>query len=651
MGTPYNVKHKNIALLAAIITFTTGIVVMVGWFANIEALKSICPNFVSMKFNTALCFILLGLALAMELKRGRRKNKVVPKILASIAGLYGLLSFAQLFGFNFAVDELFIKDTVAAFKGEYSPGRMSPLTAFCFLLASIALLLLKSDRKNTRKLYQLLLHLVTLVASVAFLGYLYSIPNLYSYSFANSMALHTSILFILFSCGAAFIHPNTGIVGLLTGKEIGNIMARKLTISIVPTVLILGFLRAGFTSASIVPDELGITLLCISFLLICFICIWITSKALNKIAFKGQQLQENFRVSIEASPYALILSNREGEIIHVNNKTARLFGYTKEELVGSLTKVITPEELRKDERIRSEHFFLKQNTLHYGANDAIYCQTKNGDKFPVEIIITPVKTSEGILALSSIVDITERKRSEQIMQDQLRELQQKNQEMEQFSFIASHDLQEPLRTVSNYIMLLEEDYPEQINGEVKEHLGNINEAVVRMKKLIRNLLDFSRLGRNKRLAHTDVKMLLTEVIADLGTLMHENKATVNYNPDELPALYAYDVELRMLFQNLINNAIKFCRKGIMPIINISCRVDEGYYEFTVADNGIGVDARHLTDIFNIFQRLHTNEEYQGFGIGLAHCKKIAEMHGGKIWAESKPGEGSTFKFTILNLKL
>ncbi|MFP9099236.1 sensor histidine kinase [Flavobacterium sp. RHBU_24] len=651
MGTSYNVRYNKIALLAAMITLTAGAVVMVGWLAEIEALKSICPNFVSMKFNTALCFILLAVALVIELKRGRRKNKVVPKILASIVGLYGLLSFAQVFGFNFAIDELFIKDTVAAFKGEHSPGRMSPLTAVCFLFSSLALLLIKSGGKNARKLYQLLLHVVTLVASVAFLGYLFSIPNLYSYSFANSMALHTSVLFILFSCGAAFIHPNTGIVGLLTGKEIGNIMARKLTVSIVPTVLILGFLRAGFTSASIVPDELGITLLCISFLIICFICIWITSKALNKIALKGQQMQENFRVSIEASPYALILSNREGEIIHVNNKTARLFGYTKEELIGSMTKIITPEELRRDERIRSEHFFLNQNTLHYGANDEIYCQTKKGNKFPVEIIITPVKTSEGTLALSSIVDITERKRSEQIMQDQLRELQQKNQEMEQFSFIASHDLQEPLRTVSNYIMLLEEDYPEQINGEVKEHLGNINEAVDRMKKLIRNLLDFSRLGRDKTLVSTDIQAILAEVLADLQSLIRESNAIVIYNPEELPTLYAYDTELRMLFQNLLNNAVKFSKKNIPPEISIHCRLIDGYYEFAVRDNGIGINKKHIINIFNIFQRIHGNDEYQGYGIGLAHCKKIAEMHGGKIWAESEPGEGSTFKFTILNLKL
>jgi PAS domain S-box-containing protein len=651
MGITYIVKYKNIALLSSILLFVIGGMVIFGWFAEIEVLKSIYPNFVSMKFNTAICFILLGLALYIELKDGLGRFYFIPKIMAAITGLFGLISFVQLFGFNFAIDELFISDTGAFIKGEYNPGRMSPLTAFCFVCAGLAVLLTKSEQKNNIKLYQLLLHAITLVSAIAILGYLFSLPRLYNYSFANSMALHSSLLFIIFSVSASLLHPNSGITGLFTGKEIGNVMARRLFIWIIPTVIVVGYISNVFTATATMPEELAIALVSIAFILLCLICIWITSKALNKIAHKEQQLQENFRITVDAAPYALILSKPDGEIIHLNYKAERLFGYTREELIGKNTSLVIPEDLRKDAAARTAHFFSNERTVRYTLDDEIYCCSKKGRRFPCEVILAPVKTSEGMMALASVIDATDRKHSEEIMQTQLRELQQKSQEMEQFSFIASHDLQEPLRTVSNYIMLLEEDYPEQVKGEVKEHLSAISDAAARMKKLISTLLDFGRLGRDKTLAYTDIKIVLSDVVADLKSLLDENKAIVNYNPDDLPTLYAYETELRMLFQNLLNNAVKFCKRDTLPQIKISCRAIDGYYEFAVADNGIGMDEKHLNDIFNIFQRLHTADEYEGHGIGLAHCKKIAEMHGGKIWVESIPGEGSTFKFTILNLKL
>lgn len=217
--------------------------------------------------------------------------------------------------------------------------------------------------------------------------------------------------------------------------------------------------------------------------------------------------------------------------------------------------------------------------------------------------------------------------------------------MEQFTYIASHDLQEPLRTVLNYIQLLEEDYPEQINDEIAEHLKEMKSAVDRMGTLVRYLLDYGKLGQNKELVQTDTGKVIKDVLADLSTLIKNEGATIEVSKD-MPVLDAYATELRQLFQNLINNAIKFRRKDIPPIIKIECDRKEEYYEFAISDNGIGISPKHFQRIFLMFQRLNKHEDFSGYGVGLANCKKIVELHGGTIWVESEIDKGSIFKFTI-----
>ena len=170
-----------------------------------------------------------------------------------------------------------------------------------------------------------------------------------------------------------------------------------------------------------------------------------------------------------------------------------------------------------------------------------------------------------------------------------------------------------------------------------------------MSQLVRSLLDFGRLGRDRKLSLTNCSSLIANVTSDLSGLIKKSGTTITVT-DELPVMYAYETEMRQLFQNLINNAIKFTDKDVAPQITISCKKKKGFYQFSVSDNGIGIDPKYFNDIFHIFQRLNKNEDYEGYGIGLANCRKIAEMHGGEIWVESEPGKGSTFKFTILNFK-
>ena len=236
-----------------------------------------------------------------------------------------------------------------------------------------------------------------------------------------------------------------------------------------------------------------------------------------------------------------------------------------------------------------------------------------------------------------------------LVEAQTAQLVQKNRELEQFAYVASHDLQEPLRTTSSFVELLQKDYKGKLDAKADKYLTFISQASDRMKVLIHDLLEYSRIGRKKELTPIDCNSLLREVVADLDLVIRENKAKVNF--DRLPVINGYPTEMKQLFQNLVSNAIKFHKPDEHPQINISGIRENGHWRFVCEDNGIGIPQEHQERIFIIFQRLHTRSQYEGSGIGLANCKKIVELHGGNIWVESLPGEGSAFHFTISNLKI
>lgn len=233
---------------------------------------------------------------------------------------------------------------------------------------------------------------------------------------------------------------------------------------------------------------------------------------------------------------------------------------------------------------------------------------------------------------------------ERKVQQRTAELERKNKELEQFAYVASHDLQEPLRTTTGFVEALRKQYKGMLDDHADRYLDYIAQSSDRMKTLIKDLLDYSRIGREKQFVPVDCNIMLAEVLADLQTVIRESDALVVSGG--LPVINAFPTELKLLFQNLISNSIKFRKPGMPPAIDISAEQENGYWKFAVRDNGIGIDPSHQDRIFIIFQRLHNRSDYEGSGIGLAHCKKIVELHGGEIWVESAAGKGSTFYFTI-----
>jgi len=235
---------------------------------------------------------------------------------------------------------------------------------------------------------------------------------------------------------------------------------------------------------------------------------------------------------------------------------------------------------------------------------------------------------------------------EEIVEERTRELERSNAELEQFAYVASHDLQEPLRIMTSYLQLLEKRYKNRLEAEADKFIGNAVGAAARMRTLINDLLAFSRVGtRGQTLAHTDCEAVFQQVLDNLKIAMESAGAVVTNDP--LPKVQADAGQLGQLFQNLISNAIKFHGQD-SPRVHVSAKKAEGAWTFAVSDNGIGIEPQYTEQIFRVFQRLHSMSKYSGTGIGLAICKKIVERHGGRIWVESTPGQGATFYFTIPN---
>jgi PAS domain S-box-containing protein len=368
-----------------------------------------------------------------------------------------------------------------------------------------------------------------------------------------------------------------------------------------------------------------------------------------------KKAEEKFRNLLESAPDSMVIVNEQGIIHLVNAQTVNMFGYTRAEMINEKVCMLMPMGIDVLEQIKSKNL-QNDNTTRITLKEELLGIRKNGEEFPIEVSLSPLITEEGLILSAAIRDISEKKLMEKTIreanvtlerkvQQRTAELERKNKELEQFAYVASHDLQEPLQTTSGFVQLLRKKYHNRIDPTADQYIDYVVQASGRMKTLIKDLLDYSRIGRENDSHQVDCNVIVQEVLADLHTVIIENEVYIKTG--DLPMLYkAYPTELKSLFQNLVSNSIKFRKPGITPVLHIDAQRTNGFWQFSVKDNGIGIEEQYLEKIFVIFQRLHTRSRYDGSGIGLAHCKKIAELHGGKIWVQSEPGIGSTFYFTI-----
>ncbi|HUQ95814.1 MAG TPA: ATP-binding protein [Bryobacteraceae bacterium] len=374
-----------------------------------------------------------------------------------------------------------------------------------------------------------------------------------------------------------------------------------------------------------------------------------------------QKAEHKFRSLLEAAPDAMVMCRENGEVVMANSRMESLFRYRRDHVLGNNIRMLVPEWSYDvlpvpDEDLTTMTLSPSEVALELRA------LRSDGSSFPVEISFSPLQTEEGIMITNAIRDITERRRAEERIRElnahlqelnahleerileRTEELLRSNEELQQFAYIASHDLQEPLRTVCIFTQLLAKRFG-HLNSDADELITTIVENSRRMEHLIRDLLDFSRLdSRGKDFFKVvDCNAVLEEAIRNLQTTIDETHTRIT--SDQLPIVIGDPVQLTRLFQNLISNSIKY-RSGEPPRIHISATAGPAEWTFSVEDNGMGIQPEYVEKVFGIFKRLHGRDQYPGNGMGLAICRKIAGRHDGRIWVDPIVAEGARLQFTL-----
>ncbi len=357
-----------------------------------------------------------------------------------------------------------------------------------------------------------------------------------------------------------------------------------------------------------------------------------------------RESETRYRRLHETMRDAFVQQDMSGRIVDFNRAYQEMIGHEDESLSGMMEADLTPSKWRT-----MEADIIKEQVVRLGRSQVYekeYVRAE-GSVFPVELR-TFLITDDAHLPIgmwSIVRDITQRKQTELEREKAIIALENSNEDLKQFAYVASHDLQEPLRMVSSYTQLLAERYNDQLDDKAHKFIHYAVDGAARMQILIRDLLAFSRVETHAHEFKTvDAHSALGVAIVNLKTMIDESGALVTSG--DLPQVLADETQMTQIFQNLINNGIKFQKKNRTPQIHIGADRQNGNWRFSVQDNGIGIEPKYKDKVFLVFQRLHTRDEYPGTGIGLALCKRIIDRHGGQIWFESSPEQGTIFYFTI-----
>lgn len=378
----------------------------------------------------------------------------------------------------------------------------------------------------------------------------------------------------------------------------------------------------------------------------------------HRIEVALRETERRNRLIIESSLDAFVSINATGTIIDWNLEAEKIFGWKRNEAIGKhVTELVSPSVFKDRQLKNLEQILSQESSRLLNQRLQVLARHKSGREFPVEYGFFRIKDRNGYIYCSFVNDITERleierKRQqinqelERMVQERTAELQRSNDELHQFAKVASHDLQEPLRSIEGFAQLLAKRYKDRLDQDANEFIDFILDGTSRMEQLIQAVLVHSSVGATEddlALSGTDVGSVIQEVLANLSQSITERGAT--FNISTMPVVAVNRSLLIQLFQNLIGNAIKYTGSNV-PQITISAELTVNEWLFSVQDNGIGIDSKYAEKIFDMFARLHGRTKYSGTGMGLAICKKIVESHGGRIWMESEIGQGSIFFFTL-----
>jgi signal transduction histidine kinase len=655
------------SLLVAWAVVATGLLVLLGWALDIAVLKSVVAGFPKMKANTAFGFVLVGVGVLLLHNEGAPRSRLPARFCGIATALLGALTLTEYAsGRDFRIDDLLFRSATDAMGA--SVGRMSPAAALNFTIFGVTLLLLGAKRPVALRAADALLMLVMVIGMMVLIGYLYSVPALYHFRVFSAMAVHTAVLFVALSAALLAAPPIRGVAAFLAGDDLGAALARGLLPVAVMVPPLVGYLRLIGQRNGYYGTELGLALYATSVVVIFTAVIFGAALSLRRADLKRhasevalyerKRAEEVARASgqrlrniTDNLTEGLIISTMAGQLLHLNKAAYEVFNFSEQEWsrtpadLSGIFEIATPagrvlksEEwplarILAGEQLRNLELRMRRIDIESAARIL---------NFSGQVV---QDGSGGSVAFLTFSDISVRKNAEQQLARMMRELQRSNSELEQFSYVASHDLQEPLRMVASYTQLLSKRYKGRLDADADEFIAYAVDGSNRMQQLIRDLLTYSRVGSGAMALHDiSSERALHAALANLRAAIQDSGAVVTH--DSLPAVTTDETQLTQVFQNLIGNAIKY-RSAEVPRIHIAATMHPGNeWIFSVRDNGLGIAPEHFAKIFVLFQRLHGREEIAGTGIGLAICKKMLEGLGGRIWVESQPEQGSTFHFAL-----
>lgn len=615
-------RKKQFSLLtySSIFTVILAVIVLCGWIFGFEFEPSLIPRTASMQAKTALGFLLVG-GIGLLFNQNYTFSTSLIRLLAIPILLLAVVSQAMSFA-----------------------------TVSCFLLISLGALIYHKKRKLNLQIAQGLWLMVIITAFTHIVSYILNISTDGKTVLFSSLNIYTMVLFLMMSLGLFLQTSSVGFAALITGPLPGSKIIRKLLPYTIFLPLLISYLLLYLTVQFSLdtPSRLWVILNTISIIMLSITFICIMAVRLNKSAQNQATLQRNLNASDailshfkKAIDRTLLVSelDSQGTITNVNSNFSELTGFKREEVLGKPFNSLLD---LSDQLYASIMKSLNDSGFWEGE---IQRKGKQGQQWVYGAIIKDTETGCTPKFLMLEQTLSSNKKNF-ILEDKvlMKKLQLKNKELEQFIYIVSHDLEEPLRSIRSMLELMKLELNDKLDKQMADYMDLVDASAYRMSHLLKGLIAYARLGNQKEVAITDLNKLLDQVKSNIRQIITNTNAQIEQT--KLPTLEVNPVEVSLLFQHLLMNAIKFGKPDITPQISIIAMENGSFWQFTIKDNGIGMKEDHLQKIFIIFHQLNKKDEFEGIGIGLAQCKKIVSLHGGELWAESKFGEGSIFNFTL-----
>ncbi len=617
------------------------LLVMCSWRFDFVSFVHFGEKVATMKFNTALLFFITGVGIFLAERKilAIKYSCILVLITASLTLLEYLLYI------NFGIDQLVSEDHYS----QDSIGRMSPATAVSFMLLACSPLIYG----RFSSLRSVLRYLVTLVGMICFFRHLLEIPNNYIPYFFRSMSVYTSFLLLCFGVILDFHEKKSVLYQLLFGKTAASQMFRQMVMLLLVIPLLAAYVIQYLATQGQLNLQFGLTLfLCV----FCSLSVAYIVNLLSKFQQNEQKLavhrknliqknKELKRFKSAVDDVSIISTvNADKEITYVNRNFMDITRYSESELLGENHQIVDIPE--RDEK----QFMEMWADLHAGKswNGDMKCQAKGGDHFWVHTTVVPYLQSETGMQKFMFIrrDITAQKLEQEASEENKRVLQSENAFLTSFAYTVAHDLKQPLETVLGLIGLLGAKLKEPIEKEatLTQLMIHVNNSGLRMKRLIEDLLSFARSDRRVGFTSIDLMETCRGIVHDLAAQIESSKGEVRF--DNLPTIIGEETNIRLLFQNIISNSLKFVPANHQPKVEIKARVEQQFFHFQISDNGIGVPEDKLEEVFGVFSKIHGISQYPGSGLGLANCRKIVKAHDGEIFMTSEEGKGTTVHFRL-----